>query len=738
MIRDIELFDFQTDAKNYLLDKTTDSNAKRKIILKSPTGSGKTIMLLSYIEDYLANVDNEMIFVWLTPGKGDLEKQSQEKMENLIPNAKTGDISDVLLQGFIAGTTYFINWEMITNKKNNALKDTERKNLFERITEAHRNGYSFIVLIDEEHLNNTAKANDVLNALSSKYEIRVSATTKKLPTAEYYEIPEEEVIGSGLITRALYINEDVDIDEIEDIDTETLYLLQKADEKRKEIKKAYVERGENVNPLVIIQFPDMSERLIEYVEEHLEQMGYTYKNGLVSKWLSSEKINIENLTDNDHSSNFLIMKQAVSTGWDCPRAKILVKLRENMTETFEIQTLGRIRRMPKAKHYGDDRLDFCFLYTFDEKYKEAAIQSGNAYELKRIFLREKAKDFQLTKEVRNLDFEYVNELEVRDKAYDYFVEKYKLDRDKEENKRKMENYGYVFGTKVFSKYRSGKFQKLSDLTDDRKGEHKTVSYEVSTHDHGIDALHSVDMIKKVVGLPSNKMKAVLQHLFHKMIRSQKKLISLSNREWYAFMINNAYQLREDFVEAGTIPETVQESFLPREVKKEIYKLPLEDFQKYMPYENDVEIYENNAYDEYDTSMTTSELRSTSEQLFEIFLEERDDVDWFFKNGDTGQQYLSIVYQTGYRKEYLFYPDYIIRKANGDIWIIETKGGEVQGKSKNIDKQVENKFIAFKSYAEKEDINWGFVRDRNNRLYINNTIYSDDMSDSNWVRLEENF
>ena len=137
-------------------------------------------------------------------------------------------------------------------------------------------------------------------------------------------------------------------------------------------------------------------------------------------------------------------------------------------------------------------------------------------------------------------------------------------------------------------------------------------------------------------------------------------------------------------------------------------------------------------------MTTSELRSTSEQLFEIFLEERDDVDWFFKNGDTGQQYLSIVYQTGYRKEYLFYPDYIIRKANGDIWIIETKGGEVQGKSKNIDKQVENKFIAFKSYAEKEDINWGFVRDRNNRLYINNTIYSDDMSDSNWVRLEENF
>lgn len=736
MISNIELFDFQTDAKNYLLDKTTDSNAKRKIILKSPTGSGKTIMLLSYIEDYLANIDNEMIFVWLTPGKGDLETQSQKKMEKLIPNAKTGDISDVLLQGFVAGTTYFINWEMITNNKNNALKDTERKNLFERITDAHRKGYNFIVLIDEEHLNNTAKANDVLNALSSKYEIRVSATTKKIPTAEYYEIPEEEVIGSGLITRALYINEDINIDEVEDIDTETLFLIQKADEKRKEIKQAYVEHGENVNPLVIIQFPDMSERLIEYVEEHLEQMGYTYKNGLVSKWLSDEKINIENLTDNDYSSNFLIMKQAVSTGWDCPRAKVLVKLRENMTETFEIQTLGRIRRMPQAKHYGDDQLDFCFLYTFDEKYKEAAIQSGNAYEIRRIFLKDKAKSFEMIKEVRNQDFQYVNELEVRDRAYNYFVNTYKLGKDKEENIKLMENHGYIFGTKVYSKYRSGKFQKLSDITDNKKGEHIQIAYEVSTHDHGIDALHSVDMIKKVVGLPSNKMRAVLQHLFHKMIRSQKKLVALSNREWYAFMINNAYKLRDDFTEAASRPEQYQTQFL--EEKRILYKLPLEDFQKYLPYETDVEIYENNAYEEYDTSMTTSDFRSNSEQLFEYHLEERDDIDWFFKNGDTGQQYLSIVYRTGFNKEHLFFPDYIIRKKNGEVWIIETKGGEVQGRSKNIDKQVKNKFLAFKSYAEKEGINWGFVRDKNNRLYINNTIYTDDMSDSCWIRLEEVF
>jgi type III restriction enzyme len=221
-----------------------------------------------------------------------------------------------------------------------------------------------------------------------------------------------------------------------------------------------------------------------------------------------------------------------------------------------------------------------------------------------------------------------------------------------------------------------------------------------------------------------------------MIRSNKKLIALSNREWYAFMINNTYKLREDFTEVATLPNLRQMQYL--EKKREPFKLPLEDFYRYQPYEPDVQVYEKNAYQGYDTSMTTDALRSTCEQLFEYELEGRDDVEWFYKNGDTGQQYLSIVYGTNISKEYLFYPDYIIQKENGDVWIIETKGGEVQGKSKNIDRNIENKFIAFKEYAEKENIHWGFVRDRNHKLFINNTEYSEDMSSPEWVRLEDKF
>lgn len=45
-----------------------------------------------------------------------------------------------------------------------------------------------------------------------------------------------------------------------------------------------------------------------------------------------------------------------------------------------------------------------------------------------------------------------------------------------------------------------------------------------------------------------------------------------------------------------------------------------------------------------------------------------------QNGDAGQQYLSIVYVNGIRKQWLFYPDYIIKTKDNNVWIIETKGG----------------------------------------------------------------
>lgn len=51
-------------------------------------------------------------------------------------------------------------------------------------------------------------------------------------------------------------------------------------------------------------------------------------------------------------------------------------------------------------------------------------------------------------------------------------------------------------------------------------------------------------------------------------------------------------------------------------------------------------------------------------------------------------------------------------------------------TKNIDRQVEKKFNAYKEYAKKYNLHLGFVRDIDEELYINNTIYTENMSEDN--------
>ena len=62
----------------------------------------------------------------------------------------------------------------------------------------------------------------------------------------------------------------------------------------------------------------------------------------------------------------------------------------------------------------------------------------------------------------------------------------------------------------------------------------------------------------------------------------------------------------------------------------------------------------------------------------------------------------------------------------------------KGQLENIDEQIENKFYAFKDYAYRRKINWGFIRDKDTRLYINNTNYTKEMNNENWKRLEDLF
>lgn len=539
---------------------------------------------------------------------------------------------------------------------------------------------------------------------------------------------------AGLITRAIYVNEGVD--ERKQITNDYDYLIELADEKRKEIQAGYDLIKTKIRPLVLIQFPMGQPETIAGVEAKLERMGYTYDNGMVSIWMSDAKKNIDGLTENDGSPAFLLMKQAISTGWDCPRAKILVKLREGGSEDFQIQTIGRIRRMPERKHYGLNTLDYCYIYTLDSRYKMGLLSSmDKAYQVRRLFARDETKSLVLTKELRNLDFDGLGERETLEKVYEYFKKKYNLGNDMRVNRENLAAGGYNFDHEIDSKILQGLFRTTEELASGIGKNNVTIKTAVNTHSHGIYLLHSVDEIKKVTGLQSQKAKNILRRMFSKGKKTKYKFVALDNSDFYAFIINNVKQLKIDFKECTAQMGGRQMSFV-LEPKQAEFSIPEMEIYKYSEVKQR-QLMRLNAYLEYTNEFITDKTRSMPERLFERYCETRaDKIEWVYKNGDTGQQYLSIVYLDGFLKQWLFYPDYIVKTNDGQVWLIETKGGEVAGHSKNIDIQVENKFIAFKQYAEKYKLNFGFVRDINEDLFINNTEYHEDMSHDSWRPLGE--
>lgn len=730
-MQNIELKEFQIKCVNKLLDTTT-IGSKKEVLVQAPTGSGKTIILLDYIQEYIEENKNT-IFVWLTPGKGDLEEQSRKKMIKYLPSMNSKNIADILLSGFESGDTAFINWETITKKGNTALKEAERKNLFERIDEAYNRGYNFIVIVDEEHLNKTVKAEAIIDYLKPNYIIRVSATTKKNKEAEFIQIDELDVINEGLITRALYINENVG-NNIK-LENEHEYLLDLALEKQKAIRKEYKNNSISVNPLIIIQVPSKSDELIEQIETLLDNKGYSYKNKAVAIWLADRKENIENISENDAEPIILIMKQAISTGWDCPRAKILVKLRDNMSEDFETQTIGRIRRMPQAHHYDNVLLDNCYLYTFDEKYEETIKQElgNNAQDVKIVFLKDEYKKFTLTKQVKNNDFDGFDDRETFRIIQNYFIKKYNLTSNKTNNRTILESEGYIFGDTIENTIVQDKIIKI-DSDEISNANTIKVKSTVNTSKNGIDLRHSIGAISSKIGMKYDKTRVVLERMFLKRKLFTKKFINLSLVEFYAFVINNEDKLKYDFLEAVS-QESRQVALKAESIKEVPFKIPEMDIIKYDPNMKDTIIYEKNVYKDYPNSTK----KSRSERMFEKYCNDSDKVKWFYKNGEHSIDYFSIIYVDAVGKKWAFYPDYILQDYKGNTWIVETKGGETaEGESKNIDIKVENKFAVLKSYAEKYNLKWGFVRDydKNDSLYLCNTEYTEDMSGDNWRILDE--
>ncbi|MBK5239756.1 DEAD/DEAH box helicase family protein [Clostridium sp.] len=743
----LKLKEFQSECVKELKNRTL-YKPQNKIIIKSPTGSGKTIILTKYMDEFLDETKEDICFIWLTPGAGNLETQSKEKFDENIKGRKTKVLQDILTSGFEKNNICFINWEQVTKKDNKALRETEVKNLFTRILEAKLKNIKFILIVDECHKNITPKAIELMDKFECMSKIMVSATVSKADIV----IPEADVIASELITRAIYINEGVSNDIT--VKDEYEYLIEKSINKQIEIRNEYKKLNKNINPLIIIQYPNASNDLIDRVDKYLESKGYNYNNKTVSKWLSEakDKINIDSITKLDDSVIFLHMKQAISTGWDCTRAKVLVKLRENMKDDFEIQTIGRIRRMPEQKHYNNETLDNCYLYTFDEDYKNEVLKNFESNEIRLVYIKDEYKEINvgLLKELKSEDKDGLGEREIAKLITKYYKQKYSLDSNRDKNITLLEINGYSFDKDIKISMGSGKVSTTEAIESIDK---VTIKKEVDLQDTKLQ--NAIWIISQKVSLDYSITHSILKRLFLGKNYKKKKIkngmfLKLNSHEFYAYVVNNRGLIKYDFLEAISQKKSQKELTKIKGIKTIPFSIPERDIVKYDP-SKDSYIVKSNVYKDY----TSDIIRSKPEKRFEKYCEGSSNIEWLYKNGEKSQAYLSIIYVDSREKQWGFYPDYVI-KENGQIWIIEVKGGATaDGTSKNIDKlKSENKFEALKRYVEEHNINpqnannqikWAFVRDNEtvddvgdmtHELLYSNTDWVEDISNIAWKKLKD--
>ena len=733
----MNLMKFQLKAIRELLIAMEEGS--RDIILKSPTGSGKTIMLTHFMSEY-AKGHARTVFVWLTPGKGNLEEQSKRKMDLYIHNSSTKLLSDVMTSGFSENDFCFINWEKLTKKGNNALKDSERTNFIEWIEKAHNAGLSFKVIIDESHQNFTEKSDAIVQLFKTDKIIRCSATPIIDKSAKLIEISEADVIAEGLIKKLLVINGDFPA--LVDTENPTEYLLEKALKKQNELVCAFAKYESNVNPLIIVQLPNNSDSLLDTVISWFESQHISIENGLLAVWLSARHDNLEGIEKNDGKQIAVIIKQAVATGWDCPRAHILVKLREGMDETFEIQTIGRIRRMAEAHHYRNDALDSCYLYTFDSKFTQGAQAAlgKNALSAKTIFLKNEYKKISLIKEQRTQILDTQDDTMALKSITEYLKTTYNLDDDCKQNKTRLETGAenaekFVFSEKIEHTTFSGEARSIADISSNNLNVVK-FRQKLNTHTHGREFHNRVGRIGLEIGLEYASAVTILGKLFANegKFLYKDKLLELSIKEWYAFVINNFDALRHAFRYA--MANVAQTTTLGLEqVSEKPFFIPQSALFTFDSSSKVQSEFKKNVYTGY---LSSAESRSASEKLFERFCENCSSVDWWNKNGDKGDEYFSIVYLDNSNRQKLFYPDYIL-SVKGEIWIVETKGGfDKTGASEDIDIFSPKKCAVLQKYLKKHNLHGGFVRQdkASMELLICTGDYSDDVNSDAWQVLGE--
>jgi type III restriction enzyme len=703
----INLKTYQETAVNELIAKNKalfgKEGQKKVCVFQAPTGSGKTLMVARFIEEIIKELpEDDLCFVWVSIGKGDLHLQSKRSLEKVFGGAPRVSLVEEEFTGgrerIVRNEVVVVNWEKLRSKdretgdwKNILMKDGEKLN-FRDVMDKTREQRKIILIIDESHIGATAeRTNELRDEINADVVLEMSATPKIKPDqrdiarglAAYVFVEPKDVIDEGMIKKELIINEKIDEITNNEIDSQEV-VLDAAYKKRLELKKLFKDEKSIINPLVLVQIPtaEAGEDKIKAVREFLSRKGITEKNGKLAIWLSEQKSEtLEWVSEPDNEIEFLIFKQAIDTGWDCPRAHILVKFRESKSETFEIQTVGRILRMPEQKHYTSEDLNRGYIYTNVQSIivKKEEYNPNIIKHLKAV-RKDSYKDTKLISYYKSrADYGDITSSfsSVFEKAA---CEVFGLKGDHTlfaQNIKKLEGKGIVIDIKKYQQEIIANAKIKGESFDEIEGKIDSAARaRLNIAGNDLQALFE-QVIKNNLGSFKNVKRSVpvVKTAIYSWFRKY-----LGTEEWSEEIII----VQMVFVHNGN--RKVFEEILAKAVEaykavreKEILK-KVEASEQWYEFEIAKESFFNQHADElmeiekyiYEPCYLSVE-RFNPEKDFEKFLNDNaGKIAWWWKNGENKKDYFGIKYEYPEGIIHTFYPDYLVQLADGRLGIFEVK------------------------------------------------------------------
>ncbi len=717
---------FQRDA----VDKLTETylalwkkeGRQLPLVFKSPTGSGKTYITALFMRglNHLPQWSEDKAFVWIT-FSDDLAMQSKDKLREYFENTLENGlltVQDINRGKLNENDILFLNWQKVVSAsaENRTLRRPDEEEMrkesgkyFEDVIDATKSdGREIILIIDEAHTHvSTALAQKIIDYIDPKIVLHVSATPDKSIIAEaaehdsYIRIDRSEVIKEGLIKDSIVLQSEEDLKKMGRKDLDEV-LLQLGMDRRNELIEEYKKLGKKINPLMLIQLPNDDKELIETGERTKEEivMSFLLKNGIkdhkIARWFDGRKEYMEGITDNESDVDFMLFKQAAGTGWDCPRASVLVMYREVKSDKFYTQTVGRILRMaePQLKEdYKDSPiLRRGYLYT---NYKRNQVQipdqdDKNKAQTQSAFRKDKIKNIVIQSD-------YISRVDYGDIPRSYkFQESFKKSLDeyfsitkndilgKTEDKLRKSKLD-LEGTLLNELVANAKFDDFEQIAFEFSKKGKDVSIEMSVSDVEKTFNYLCFQLLKEQGDEKAKYSNIARSwsVLKSAIRIWfKGTLGEDSNYFYRVFIKDIQKgaesvLRPAITKALRDFKPIAQRLIEEKKKEaEEKEAPMFTIHYEYRYTDEYQEVEQELYVLDKLLLLPTYQGRENEMKFINYLEKKKGkIEWWFKNGNQGKDYFAVRYlNTDSKKEELFYPDWIILFKNGTVGIFDTKKG----------------------------------------------------------------